>query len=101
MPKQLDTSQIVTILKSGDFDELVGTVEDDHFECKAEPYRIEDEHQKFELAKDVSALANAQGGIILIGVQTERDSTRATDVISKVRPFGDTVRRPSRQTDPL
>jgi len=91
MPKQLDTSQIVTILKSGDFDQLVGTIEDDHFECKGEPYRIEDEHQKFELAKDVSALANAKGGIILIGAQTEKESTRATDVINRLRPFADAV----------
>jgi len=91
MPKELDTNQIITILKSGDFDELIGAVEDDQFECKGEPYHLEDDHQKFELAKDVSALANAQGGIILIGAQTEPDPTRATDVIKKIRPFGNTL----------
>ena len=43
MPKNLNISQIITILESGNFDELIGVGEDDHFECKAEPYRIEDE----------------------------------------------------------
>jgi hypothetical protein len=91
MAKELDTAQIVTILKSGNFNDLLGVVEDDHFECKGEPYRIEEDHQKFELAKDISALANAQGGIIVIGVQTEQDPTRATDVINKIRPIAATV----------
>lgn len=91
MIKKLDTREIVTILVSGNFDELLGAVEDDHFECKGEPYRIEDDHQKFELAKDVSALANAKGGIILIGAQTERDPTQATDIVTKIRPFSDSV----------
>jgi hypothetical protein len=42
-------------------------VETEHLEFKAEPYRLEHELQKQELAKDVSGLANARGGAILIG----------------------------------
>jgi hypothetical protein len=90
MTKKLGTNEIIAILESGSFDGLIGVVEDDHFECKAEPYRLEEEHQKLELAKDVSALANAHGGIILIGAQTEVDSTRATDVVKKFRLIPDT-----------
>lgn len=79
MPKNLDPDHVRFILKSGHFNELIGTVEDEHLECKAAPYQLQSEHQKQELAKDVAGLANAGGGIILIGVRTERDPTHFGD----------------------
>ena len=33
------------------------------------PYQLEQDRQRFELAKDVSAMANAEGGVILIGIE--------------------------------
>lgn len=90
MAKTLSTTEITAILESGSFDGLKGVVEDAHFECKAEPYRLEEEHQKLELAKDVSALANGHGGLILIGVQTQPDPTRSTDVVQDIRLLSDT-----------
>jgi Putative DNA-binding domain len=75
----------LAILTSGDFDQFVGAPESLEVEFKSEPYRIEQESQKFELAKDVSALANAAGGVIVIGVQTQRDDQAAVDVVSDVR----------------
>ncbi|NOT96228.1 MAG: ATP-binding protein, partial [Nitrospira sp.] len=68
--KKLSLEDVQQILESGEFDSLIGTQEDDHLECKGEPYQLDINHAKLEFAKDVSALANAKGGIILIGVRT-------------------------------
>jgi len=97
--KTLTVEEIIVILNAGEFDQLKDAVENDRFECKAEPYRLDEEHQKYELAKDVSALANAKGGIILIGAQTERDPTHATDVIVKIRPLPNNLVKISQYED--
>jgi hypothetical protein len=58
----LSVAAILDILRSGNFDPLVGTIEDARIEAKGEPYQLSgNERQKQELAKDVSALANAGG----------------------------------------
>jgi hypothetical protein len=56
-------------LRSGDFDQFVGT-----------PETLE-----LELAKDVSAFANASGGVIIIGAQTEHDDNVTVDVVNRLR----------------
>jgi hypothetical protein len=81
MPKTILLAEIISILESGHFDRLLGGLEDEHLECKREPYKLQLDAEKMELAKDISALANADGGIILIGVKTEKDPTVAGDVI--------------------
>ena len=73
MPKNLSLAEITTILQAGDFNQLIGGLEDEHLECKREPYKLQLDTEKMELAKDVSALLNADGGIILVGVRTEKD----------------------------
>jgi hypothetical protein len=78
----------MTILQTGEFDRLIGAVEDDQFECKSAPYQLDNERDKLELAKDVSALANSVGGVLLIGVQTEKSPTHFGDEVRRVRPFG-------------
>jgi schlafen family protein len=62
-------------------------VEDGRLEAKSAPYQIGQEHQKLELAKDVAALANANGGVLLIGVRTERDPVHLADEITAISPF--------------
>ncbi|MBI2360557.1 MAG: ATP-binding protein [Deltaproteobacteria bacterium] len=79
--------ELRVILGSGDFSPLIGRFEDQRIECKGQPYRLESEEQKLELAKDVSALANTDGGLVLIGVATTRDSAHGQDRITAVRPF--------------
>lgn len=81
MGKQLSAAECAAILKGGDLDQFIGAMESDEFECKAEPYRLDDKRQKFELAKDVSSFANARGGVIVIGLVTERDSVLSGDVV--------------------
>ena len=65
--------EALEILMSGEFDQFVGVRESIEVEFKREPYRLEQDDQKFELAKDASAMANAAGGVIVIGVRTQRD----------------------------
>lgn len=89
--------EVNAILASGEFDQLKGAREGELLECKGSPYRLDQEHQKLELAKDVSALANARGGIILIGVHTERDVSRpGFDEIKDVSPFESALTDPER-----
>lgn len=101
MPKNLTLDQIKAILDSGNLNELIGAVENDWLECKAAPYRLEEDYQKQELAKDVSALANANGGVILIGVKTEGDPTHFGDEIKEVRPFPQKLVNPGQYQDIL
>jgi hypothetical protein len=88
MPKVILLADIISILESGDFDQLIGGMENDYLECKGEPYKLEQEIGKMELAKDISALANADGGVILIGVTTEKDLALA-DVIRRCGCFAE------------
>jgi predicted HTH transcriptional regulator len=70
MAKQFDLEKVLAIVRAGKFEELIGVVEGDKLECKGSSYRLDDEHERFELAKDVTSFANAHGGVILLGVQT-------------------------------
>jgi schlafen family protein len=84
MAKTLSINDVDEILISGRFEELIGGVEDEHLECKSAPYQLDQDRQKMELAKDVSALANADGGILLIGVQTEKNPSHLGDEIRRI-----------------
>jgi predicted HTH transcriptional regulator len=87
MPRFISPSELTAILQSGDFNRLLGGLEDDRLECKSAPYNLDHEREKMELAKDVSALANADGGLILIGVQTEQEPQYQGDIIRGVGCF--------------
>jgi hypothetical protein len=92
MPKIIKLDEIFSILECGDFNQLIGGLEDEHLECKREPYRLKIISEKMELAKDISALANADGGIILIGVTTKKDPTLTTgDVIQRYGCFAENL----------
>ena len=67
---EFDLARIKSLINSGEFTQMIGQVENDSLECKGQPYQIQHEHAKRELAKDVSSLANRAGGVILIGVRT-------------------------------
>lgn len=87
MSRYLDPAEIAEILRSGDFSRLIGGIEHDHLECESAPYNLNEDRDKMELAKDVSALANADGGIVLIGIQTEREPLHQGDIIRRVGCF--------------
>jgi predicted HTH transcriptional regulator len=72
---------VAEILDSGDFSGLIGMSEDVELEVKSAPYDLTSPHGRYELAKDVSAFANAQGGFLLIGFTTCRVANTPSDAI--------------------
>ncbi|MEK6335916.1 MAG: ATP-binding protein [Acidobacteriota bacterium] len=74
------------IIKS-EFDSLVGEIENEWFECKGQPYQVNTQTGKRELAKDVSSFANINGGYILIGLKTKSGPTHFGDEVEKLRPL--------------
>jgi len=108
MAKQLSSQEILKILETGEFISLKGVVEDHCLECKGEPYPLRHtdkeklSYYKQEFAKDVSSLANTpEGGLILIGAQTERIDTHVGDEIAELRPFPKTLIDPKQYQDIL
>jgi Putative DNA-binding domain len=72
------------VLEGGRADVLVGLSETDWIDFKREPYK-KDDHGKLELAKDVAAFANADGGLLLLGV-----------AVTQVRADGDCIHTKAR-----
>ena len=79
--------QILEILESGDLSRLKGVFEDERVEFKKQPYSLASDSDKIELAKDVTALANAAGGVIVLGVKTALDQSHPGEHAELVRPF--------------
>lgn len=82
-----NVKEILEKLTAKQFDALLGLYENGWLEAKGSPYVLDSLKQKLELAKDVSALANSNGGIILLGFKTTRDALSAGERISKVEAF--------------
>lgn len=72
---------------SGDFDILIGMLEDEHFEAKSGKYDFSSDHGKQELAKDISSFANRSGGIIVIGAKTTDDPSFFGRRVDSLTPF--------------
>ena len=83
----MSPDEVLALLGAGRANELIGLRESAQVEFKLVPYRLEEEHQKFELSKDTSALANALGGVVILGVRTERDETHPWDTAVEIRSF--------------
>lgn len=82
-----DLDSIQSVLQSGKLDQLIGLPENEWLEAKSCPYDLEQEYSAYELVKDVTSLANADGGLIIIGVRTEKDELSAEDSIKEIRPL--------------
>jgi hypothetical protein len=81
----VDVQDALRLLDARAFDGFIGARESQTVEFKREPYRLAHENQKFELAKDVAALANGQGGVLLIGLATRRESETPLDIVASVQ----------------
>ena len=79
--------EVLGKLAATQFDALIGVSEGVWLDAKETPYLVETLKQKLELAKDVSAMANSVGGLIVLGFDTERDVLTAGERISDVKPF--------------
>lgn len=63
------------LIAGGDFNQFVGQPEDSVLEVKSQGYDLVGSAQaRYELAKDVAAMANAEGGYLIIGLSTQRDA---------------------------
>lgn len=86
MAKRLTVAEVLNILERGEFAEIIGTVEDKELEFKGSPYNLAQEFAKLELAKDVTALGNAAGGLIVLGFRTCKDPENSIEFVDECRP---------------
>ena len=75
---------LVDALSKGEFDKLKGTAEGHEVDFKSAPYMLDQPKDKWELAKDVAAFANASGGCIVIGPKTEKHANEAVETVTEV-----------------
>lgn len=73
--------KIRQILAAKDFAKFIGVAEGIHLEVKRESYDLSTAAGRYELAKDVTAFANSDGGYLLIGLQTAPATSAQVDVI--------------------
>ena len=73
---------IKTILETRQFAALIGLDEDTWLEAKRKnPYDFATPAGRYELAKDITAFANAEGGILLVGLTTAPAAEAKTERI--------------------
>jgi predicted HTH transcriptional regulator len=77
------TEKIAGILASRNLSELLGLKEDQWFDAKQYPgYDLTTEAARFEVAKDVSSFANADGGHIIFGLTTTEILAEKTEEVN-------------------
>ncbi len=89
-----DRTELVTALAEHRAQHLLGTAEAGWVDFKRSPYLLDTPRGKWELAKDVAAMANASGGLLVVGVGTTRPPEELEDVASKLTPFPRALARP-------
>ena len=78
--------QIIDALAKGERDRLTGAEETEQVDFKLAFYALAEARQKWELAKDVAAFANKRGGLIVVGVETERRLNEIVEFVTSIRP---------------
>ena len=88
MAREFQTiEEIQQILSRGAFEELIGALENEFFEAKSEPWDLETERGRLEMAKDISSLANLRGGIIVVGAIAQEADTYQRNEIQAIHPL--------------
>lgn len=88
----MDPDELIARLDEGDFDAVIGAVETSQIDFKRSPYRTEEPAEVFELAKDVTALANTEtGGLLVIGFQTRSPEESGLDTVETIHPFAQSM----------
>src|SRR5437879_6454751 len=90
--RTLTADQAGAILAAGAFDDFKGVLEDEHLDFKTSPYPLAAGHAvqekaKRDLVEDVVKFANVDGGILVLGVETERLEVQPTEVGRVIHPF--------------
>lgn len=97
----LTYASVLEIIENERWDELVGEAEGDSFDGKREIYDLSSDHKKMELAKDAASFANAAGGIIIVGIETQKSALHFSDEVVSLKPFGATIFNPEQYRDVL
>jgi hypothetical protein len=98
--KQPNFALTLDLLLAGKVDIFLGQHESDWLEVKSQPYLLDGESSKIELAQDVARFANSeQGGILIIGFGTKR--VPGGEVLNRIRPFHFTNKDVRRYRDVL
>lgn len=95
----LSREDLDALLAVRDFDKLIGQVETVWFDAKDQPYDIETDAGKRELAKDVASFANSSGGLIVVGARTAKSAEHFADEVVKIRPMERQLLDPGRYSD--
>jgi hypothetical protein len=98
MPAILSVSDLFEALGRNP-EELIGEPETEWLDFKKESYFLDHDDHCFQLAKDVSAMANADEGLIVIGVETRRDENLMQEIADQLRPVAKGVIDPKRIQD--
>ncbi len=80
-------TELLLALEREHFDTVLNTAESDYVDFKEAPYHLKSPNQKWELAKDVAAFANSQGGVIVMGYRTNRPQNALVDQAVQHRPI--------------
>lgn len=83
MAEKRTPQEIIEILNSKNFEALKGLFEHSQFDAK-QKYSLNSDGDKYELAKDVSAMANGDGGILVVGLATKVLQDAKEEVVEKV-----------------
>lgn len=73
-------------LRDGRDDDLIGLEESRWFDAKGEAYAFSSDRGKWELAKDASAMANADGGLLLVGARTTKEEAWLEERVTSIVP---------------
>ena len=80
--------------------DVIGVPESDWLDFKGSPYYLDNERQRWELAKDVSAVANTLAqGVIVLGVETELEPSTRQEIAKALQPIADEHVDPKRIMD--
>jgi hypothetical protein len=80
-------TEVISALSQNRAQDLMRTAENSWLDFKTTPYALNTDKGKFELCKDVAALANAQGGLLVCGARTTPLTTEAKDVVTELTAF--------------
>lgn len=95
----MSLGELFQVLGSGNWNALLGSAESQQIDFKKSPYQLAQERQKWELAKDVAAFANATGGVIVIGAETVRHMNEVVEAVVSVRPVTKASLQPDQYRD--
>lgn len=90
---------LIEALARADYEPVIATPEAHWVDFKRGPYTLDTPRGQWELAKDVAAMAEARGGLIVIGYATERHVAEWIEVASEHHPVPKRLVDPQRYRD--